>query len=161
VTLGNAPIMSIEDVRIGGVPLSTDAYALIPPNRLVRRDGGRWPSCQLLQLPDDAADVLVVDYTWGVTVGDGDRRAIGRLGCELVKACLDLPCRLPQRVQTITRQGVSMTLIDPLDFLDEGRTGVYEFDLWLSQVNPNGLHRRSRVRTPDIARPVVTHAQGT
>jgi hypothetical protein len=66
VTLAHAPVVSVEDVRIAGVSLPDDAYVLIPPNRLVRCDGGAWPACQLLHQPDDADGVLVVDYTWGI-----------------------------------------------------------------------------------------------
>jgi hypothetical protein len=64
-------------------------------------------------------------------------------------------------VQSITRQGISMAILDPFDFLDNGRTGVYQFDLWLATVNPTGLPRRSRVFSPDIARPVTPAQQGT
>ena len=158
VALGHSPVTAVDDVRIGGVSLAAADYALVGSNRLVRRDGGRWPACQLLDLPDTSADVLVVDYTWGVPLDAQGVRAVAALGCEFVKACLpgDVECRLPQAVRSVTRQGVSLDLVDPFDFLNEGRTGVYEFDLWLRAVNPHGASRPSRVRTPDVA-----HATGT
>lgn len=152
-TLAHTPVVAVTDVRIGGESLDPTAYAVVAPNRLVRRDGGAWPACQLLDSHDDGDGVLVVDYTWGVAMGAYDRHAVAAFACELVKACLDRPCALPSRVTTLTRQGVSMTLVDPMEFLDEGRTGVYQFDVWLGQVNPNGRHGRSRVRTPDVSRP--------
>jgi len=50
--------------------------------------------------------------------------------------------------------GASYTLLDPLTFLDKGRTGVYYVDLFLAAVNPAGLIRRAQVISSDIRRPV-------
>ena len=41
-------------------------------------------------------------------------------------------CQLPERVTSVNREGVSMTVIDPMTFLDNGRTGVPRIDQWLS-----------------------------
>lgn len=41
-------------------------------------------------------------------------------------------CALPERVTNITRQGVSWTMLDPMDFLTKGMTGVGRIDSWLS-----------------------------
>jgi hypothetical protein len=61
-------------------------------------------------------------------------------------------CTLPQRVTSISRQGMSMTLLDPQDFLDKGRTGIYQVDLFLTTINPDGARLRSRVFSPDTPR---------
>jgi hypothetical protein len=52
---------------------------------------------------------------------------------------------LPERVQTITRQGVTVGFLDPQDFLEKGRTGITMIDLWLRSVNPRGISRRARM----------------
>lgn len=156
VQLAGDPVDSIQAVRIGGVVLDPSAYHQLSGNRLIRRDGGSWPACQLLDEPDDAEDVLVVDYTWGVPVDPQGILAISELACELLKARPGSggKCRLPERVTQVTRQGVTFVLLDPFDFLQEGRTGVYSFDLWISTVNPELLTQAPRVRSPDIARPI-------
>ena len=60
--------------------------------------------------------------------------------------------RCPQRVTQVSRQGMSWTLLDPQDFLDKGRTGIYQVDLFLSTVNPRRRRLRSRVFSPDVPR---------
>ena len=70
------------------------------------------------------------------------------LMCELAKACYtDQACRLPQRVTSITREGVTLAMLDPFEMLDKGRTGLFEVDLWLEAVN-----RAARMR-PGMADP--------
>src|SRR3546814_4772015 len=47
----------------------------------------------------------------------------GRLANELAKAaCNDKSCGLPQRVQSITRQGVTVAVLDSFDDIDTGHT---------------------------------------
>lgn len=149
------PIVAVDEVRIAGEVLDPSAYALLDGRRLVRRDGGTWPACQLLGRDDDDEDVLVVDYRWGIEPDPHARRAVATLACEFLKADVGDPdCTLPANVQSVSRQGISFEIVDPLDFLNNGRTGIYEFDLWIAAVNPSGLARPSRVRTPDIDEPV-------
>jgi hypothetical protein len=72
------------------------------------------------------------------------------LACELVKAHLGVDCALPARVQTLTRQGMSMAILDPQEFLAFGRTGLYEVDLAIAAVNPHGLRRRATAWSPEV-----------
>lgn len=41
-------------------------------------------------------------------------------------------CELPERVTSVNREGISMSLIDPQTFIDKGRTGLIKVDQWLS-----------------------------
>lgn len=154
VLLGSGQVIGVDEVRIGGEVVDPAEYALVGGRRLVRDVGVRWPACQLLGHDDDAPDVLVVDYRWGQPLDDVGHYAILAFGCELLKAMLNIECRLPPGVTSVTRQGISVDVLDPFEFMQEGRTGVYEFDLWLHTVNPAGLRRASKVRTPDIVEPV-------
>jgi hypothetical protein len=43
-------------------------------------------------------------------------------------------CSLPERVTTITRQGVSWTVLDPGDYRNQGQTGITRVDDWLATV---------------------------
>ena len=71
------------------------------------------------------------------------------LAWELSKAveCPD-ECELPQRVQSVTRQGVSVTVLDQFEDLDEGRTGIWLIDSWVASVTrpPSG----GSVLSPDL-----------
>lgn len=87
-----------------------------------------------------------VDYTYGSEPKGTLARAIAILADEMKLADdNDGACRLPERVQDISREGVSWTLIDPQDFLTEGRVGVYEVDLAISAVG--GVRARAGMFT--------------
>lgn len=91
-----------------------------------------------------------VTYEHGQDPPIGGKRAAVALAAQLALALAgSKACRLPQRVQSITRQGTSIAVLDPMDFLDHGRTGLPDVDLWLSTVNPTGARRRASVITPD------------
>lgn len=66
-------------------------------------------------------------------------------------------CRLPKRVQSVTRQGVSFVLLDSFDYLDKGRVGLPEVDTWITAVNPRRLARRPGVWSPDTSTTRTEH----
>jgi len=150
--LWHRPVRSVKEVVIDGEVLDESAYRL-SKNRLIRIDGESWPTCQDWTVNADEVGAWTVTYTWGRPVPFGGRVSAGVLAAELAKAvCGDDSCELPRRVQTITRQGVTATFIDPMQFLDQGKTGLYEVDLWLASVNPNRLARKARVYRVDDPR---------
>ena len=59
---------------------------------------------------------------------------------------------MPQRVTSISRQGVSYTVLDNQDFIDELRTGLYVVDLFLKSTNPDKARAKARVFSPDVPR---------
>jgi len=61
-------------------------------------------------------------------------------------------CRLPERVTSVSRQGISYSILDPQDFLRDGRTGIYAVDLFLASVNPDRARLPARVFNPDWPR---------
>jgi hypothetical protein len=154
IGLGRIPVVGISEVRIDGAVLPPSAYRVDEFRWLVRIDGGSWPCCQDL-LADDATDLdtFAVDVDFGTAPPVSGRRAASILACELAKSCVGAECQLPRRVTTITRQGVSMTLLDPFDFLNNGSTGIYEVDLFLKAVNPSGRRRPMAVASPDVTSP--------
>lgn len=156
IDLGAYPVTAINEVWVDGVQLPPTAYRIDDFRWLVRLDGEHWPCCQDLTAdPFADPDTFLVDFDWGrLPPIDGQRAAI-ELGCELAKSCdPSQSCRLPQRVTNLTRQGVSMTLLDPQDFLDKGRTGLYFVDLFLVSVNPRGNRRGAFIASPDYTPPV-------
>jgi hypothetical protein len=63
-------------------------------------------------------------------------------------------CRLPDRVTSITREGISMALLDPQEFLDQGRTGIEEVDQALSRFNAGHAKRPARVYGRTVHPPI-------
>lgn len=95
---------------------------------------------------------LVVQYVYGTGVPAGGGSAAIRLANELLSSWAGEACAIPERVTSVSRQGVSWGLIDPQDFLDNGRTGIYEVDLLLRTLNPARAMRRAKVFSPDVPR---------
>lgn len=82
----------------------------------------------------------------GTPVPGGVGVLVGTLAKEFLDACSGGKCRLPRRVQQVSRQGVSYQMVDPTDIYRSGLTGIPEIDIWLSSVNPNRLMAPPRVR---------------
>lgn len=108
----------------------------------------------------DEAGCLASEGTWSVSYVQGSapppggQLAAAMFACQIaLNRCGSGNCVLPQRLKEITREGVRMQMADPLEFLDRGEVGIYEVDLWLKSVNPNGLQRRASVIRADSKRP--------
>lgn len=131
-------------------PLDPAAYRL-EKGWLVRLDGGTWPCCQDMAASAGEEGAFVVTGLVGQEPTAAAVKAAKELATELVKACTNTTgCALPARVTSIVKQGTSFTLLDPMDFLENGRTGIYFVDLFLAAANPNGLQRPSTVWSPDL-----------
>lgn len=129
------PVSSIEQVVIDGQILSPNAYRLDSGSLLQRLDGGRWPTCQNLGLPSTEPGTWRIDYLWGLPVPVGGQVAAGLLAAEMAMAlCNDAACKLPQRIQSVTRQGITVTMLDPFEDVNEGRTGIWLVDAWVASV---------------------------
>ena len=146
------PMHSVTEVLLGGVVMAPADYALTSGWTLIRRDGGRWPVCQDMSLPVTEPGTWQVTYLRGIRVPVGGQVAAGVLAIELAKAaCGDASCQLPRRVQSITRQGVTVAMIDSFEDVDKGRTGVWLIDSWVASVTRRP--RSGRVASVDIPRP--------
>lgn len=153
------PVDSVETVTIDGDVLDQAAYRVDNHGILVRQDGGRWPRCQDLTEPAGETGTWTVAYTWGVPVPVGGQIAGGLLACEMAKALVgDGDCQLPERVQTITREGVTVGFLDAFDGLDAGRTGIWAVDAWVASVMDRPTP--SRVFSPDRRPTARTTYQG-
>lgn len=142
------PIASVGEVQIDGTVLDPAAYRVDNGRFLVRQDGALWPTCQDMNLMLGQPDTWGVTYTKGYAVPKGGQVAAGLLANELAKAaCNDKTCGLPRRVQSITRQGVTVAVLDAFDDIDEGHTGIWLIDSWVASVVRRP--RRMRVLSPD------------
>lgn len=144
------PVQEVLSVRVGGAALDPSAYRT-DGRRVYRADGQTWPLTQAVELPDDQPGTWSITYQRGVIPPAGGARAVTILAVELARWGTT-GCRLPERVQTISREGVSFTMIDPLDFLDAGRTGLVEVDRWLAMVNPGGAREQPAFLSPESLR---------
>jgi hypothetical protein len=147
-------VVSIEQVRVDGEVVPAVEYGLELQRFLVgytQSDGQRrtWPCCQDLTAPATAEGTFEVQATRGLMPPRGGIMAAASLACELIaSATPDAECRLPKRVTTITRQGVSIAVLDPLTLFAEGRTGLAEVDLWLESQRYGAKNRESVLVDP-------------
>lgn len=144
------PAGSVEEILIDGAVLSPSAYRLDNGRYLTRLDGYRWPTCQDLTAPTTDPDTWEITYTLGTPVPVGGQIAAGVLTRELAKAaCNDTTCQLPQRIQSISRQGIDIVM-DSFEDLEKGGTGIWVIDAWVSSVTR--APTRSSVHSPDVPR---------
>lgn len=102
-----------------------------------------------LEVPYD----IEVTYTYGSPPPVAGQMAAKALAKQFLLAWTDdEDCTLPDRVTSVSRQGVSFTILDSQDFLQDLRTGVYLVDLFLKTSNPDKARSRARVFSPDKPR---------
>lgn len=124
---------SVVGLRIDGVDVDPlDAVAVYDRRRIIRTDGEPWPGCQNLS-STDGPGTWSITVMQGVPLPPGAEFVAGILTCELAKACAgDDECRLPRRIQTLSRQGVTVGFQDnTLESLSLMRTGLWEVDSWI------------------------------
>jgi hypothetical protein len=112
-----------------------------------------WPTSQIFDLPLTEVGTFGVTFMFGQAVPSGGIRAAKTYAREMCLAAMGQPNRLPSRITSISRQGVNAVVLDVMDFISQGRTGVPEVDMWIKSVNPYFLTRPASVWSPDIGRP--------
>lgn len=142
VRLCGVPVKSIASVKdlADGRILDPSEYTLINKSTL-----------QFGSLPFMGIDVA---YTYGQ-----QPPAIGRMAAlHLARNFFYLwsgredECSLPDRVTSVTRQGVSWVLLDSQDFIDDLKTGVYVVDLFLKMANPAKATQKAKIFSVDVPR---------
>lgn len=142
------PVETVEEVTIDGEVLDPAAYRVDNRKWLVRQDGGRWPWCNDLDKMAGEEGTWQVSYKQGIPVPEGGQIAAGVLACEFAKAVTRSgDCRLPERIQTVTREGVTVGILDPFEGIDLGRTGIWLIDSWVTSIT--SAPARSTVHSPD------------
>lgn len=142
--------IEIVAVRVDGEILEPSAYVL-ERGVLYRIDGNGWPRRQNMDRPVSEEGTFEIEYLKGILVPEGGQMAAGLLACEFAKAaCGDQDCQLPERVQTVTRQGVTIGIMDQFEDLEKGHTGIWSVDSWVASVT--APRRPSTVMSPDTRR---------
>lgn len=137
VRLPRPDVTAITAVTLGGAAFT--AYRR-SGNYAVRTDGRGWP------LSNDTR----ITYQFGRKVPASGVLAEIQLATELGKAMAGKPCGLPARVTSVTRQGISFDMLESLEVLKAGLTGVYSVDQWILAVNPDRQRQQGRCWSPDI-----------
>lgn len=145
------PVASVTQVLIDGDELMEGSYRLDTVDgqyRLLRTDGGCWPSCQDMNAACDEVGAFCVTFEQGIVPDALAIAANSELVQELVKACLPdcRSCRLPRNVTAVVRRGVSITFDNSLSWLKQ----LPMVNAFLTASNPNGLDSASTVWTPDM-----------
>jgi hypothetical protein len=141
--LRGRPVTKIHTIRNrAGVVIEPSSYYLVDHSTIQAVAGARWAPCD-----------SEVTYTYGIEPPTLGKMAARTLAIELVKRWNGMDdCILPQRVTSVARQGVSYTILDSQEFIDDLRTGLYEVDMFLKSVNPDRARAKARVFTPDYPR---------
>lgn len=90
---------------------------------------------------------VTIDYVYGNPPPQDMQKAIDEFAVNLDAWGTDA-CQFPSRVTSVSREGVSWTILDPQQFLDGGKTGLYWPDLVIS-VYGNKVKARARVFSPE------------
>jgi hypothetical protein len=155
------PIRQVLEVKINGVVIPSDEYEvregkylirMMPTSSSVPTELYGWPSSQRQNLPDTEQGTFSVTYTFGQDPGQMGRMAAIALAENIIRPIFGDANAYPERVTTITRQGVSAQIASVIDIMKTGGTGIRTVDLWIMSVNPNKLRKRPKVWSPDIGR---------
>lgn len=152
VPLPGLPVSRVVSVTVDGVALDvtpgTGDVRIVDDRWLIRSNGQHWPCCQNLAAPLTEPGTWGITYEYGVVPEPPALLAAEVLACELVAGWAGGDCNLPQRLTQLTYEGATMSVLDPFDFLDGGRFGIYEVDLAVTIYNPQRLQRTARVVLP-------------
>lgn len=143
IKLRGRPVTKIHAIRNkDGAILDPSSYYLVDHSTVHIQAGTPWTPCN-----------TEITYSYGTPVPIAGKMAARKLAVEFARLWSgDEACELPQRVTSVSRQGVSYTILDNQEFIDELRTGLYEIDLFLKVTNPDNARRKSKVFSVDTPR---------
>lgn len=143
--LRHRPIREIVSITEMGTTLAPDSYEIRNRSFVVKKNKLPWLS--------DTINEIEVTYVYGALPPLAGKMAALKLAKELTLSWSeDDNCALPVRLSSVARQGVQITVLDPQEFLDKGRTGLYEVDLFLRVYNPDGAKKKSKLYVPGRSR---------
>lgn len=162
IDLGLWPITALTAVRYEGVDQDVTKFHIDEFHYLVRSDStDPWPYnpntwAETGGAHDSATDgyVFEVEVTYGIAAPSLLERATRALACELLATTCGLEgeCKLPERVSSVSRRGISMEVASSTDLLRDGLTGIYAVDLAIKALNPSRLQSPTFVWSPDLQR---------
>lgn len=142
-------VTKVEAVYISGQPLSPESYSFIG-GVLYRTDGETWPDWQDITAPEGSVEAWEIHVLYGLEVPVGGQLAAAVLADQFARALTGVEgCQLPQRIRSITREGVTAMALDDFSDLHRGGTGIWLIDSWVASVSQSP--RTPRVYSVDTA----------
>lgn len=136
--LRQKPVLKVLSVTIDGQVLSPTQYSLRNNSYIVRKSPNVWmlgPNTEVL-----------VTYTHGSKPPRAGKAAATRLANEIILWYAgDGRCALPERISSVSKQGVSYTVLDPQDFIEQGKTGIYSVDAFIAAANPDKQRKKPAI----------------
>lgn len=140
IPLRNTPVRSITEITVGGEVVDPSLYYIRGNEEVVLASSSGYGLC----------DAPVITYKYGVPPPYAGKLAAIELANEIVLSMAGASnCRLPERVSSVTRQGISISMVDPQTFLKEGQVGLYLVDLFIATANPTRSKKRPKIVSPD------------
>lgn len=153
------PVYDVVSVQDGEVLLPPEAYRVDNGNLLVRTDGNCWPDCQDMAAAPGEPNTLAVTYRTGLGLDSLALAAVSELTCHYIRGCsgsCGCGANPPRNLRSLSRQGVTMDMADPITMSETGLTGIRSVDDWIRLVNPQRLQAPMRVYSPDMRRGRLT-----
>ena len=144
--LRHGPVHQVFSLKADGVEIPRDSYSLRNNSYLVKKGrNGYWDFCSTHEFE--------VTYEYGANPPIAGIEAAIDLGNEMILAFdgSDL-CKLPQRITSMTRQGISINVADPEEYFADGRVGIYSVDMFIKAYNPSKAKKKSKVFVPGAPR---------
>jgi hypothetical protein len=143
IKLRGGPVTKIHAIRNrNGLVLDPSSYYLVEHSTVQISAGVPWTPCN-----------TEITYSYGNEPPVLGKMAARTLAIEFAKLWNgDDDCALPQRVTSVSRQGVSYTIFDNQEFIEELKTGLYAIDLFLKTVNPDKARNKAKVFSVDAPR---------
>ena len=137
--LAKGPVEAITKVEkvepCGARERSEIGWCVTGPQSLDVCEGtssGAWYRNNWGTSPCHKPDRVAVEYSIKSNLPPGSGAVVCRLASEYTKAAAGQACALPERITSVTRQGVSWTILDSQTFFDKGLIGVGSIDHWIS-----------------------------
>lgn len=142
IRLRGTPVNEIHSIRIAdtGEVLNPDTYYVV--------------NHSLLRFRSTLLQNIEVTYSYGFPPPIAGKMAARDMAINFARLWggHEEDCTFPDRVQSVTRQGVSWVLLDNQDFIAQFRTGIYAVDLFLKATNPDNARARAKVFIPGATR---------
>lgn len=148
-------VVEVSEVLVDGAVVDPGVYRVDEHRRLVRTDGGTWPTCQDIGAATTEANTFQITYTRGSAPPNSGVLAAKALACQLYKGCSGGDCAIPAKVTNVVRQGVSMQFVRPQEVgLKDGLvvTGLEAVSLFLAAFP---ARRRASIASPDVGATVL------
>lgn len=147
------PVSAIVEVTVDGIVVPAVEYRVDVAGgayRLVKLSEGCWPTCQDLNVGADDVGSFAVTYAKGAPVPPSLLGATAILACELGKSIVGAACSLPQRLSSLTRQGVTADFVVSEVNSSPFTTGINEVDMVIRALNPDQRTRPPLILSPDL-----------